>query len=182
MGLLALMAFCQARAAARRDARGDYVALDRQDAALWDRVLLAEAEAALLKAAPMRRIGPYQIEAALQSAHTQKQQGVPVAARAIVALYDGLVALHPSLGARVSRAVALAAVEGAQAALAALDDIVAAEPATARAYQPYWAARADLLMRAGRHADAREAYMLALGLSEDPAVKRFLIEKMQALG
>lgn len=182
LGLLALMAFCHARAAARRDAAGDYVALDRQDPALWDQDLLREAEAVLLRAAPMRRLGPYQIEAALQSAHTQKQQGVPVAARAIVALYDALVALHPSLGARVSRAVALAAAEGAQPALAALDSIAAADPAIARTYQPYWAARADLLMRAHRHAEAREAYTVALGLSEDPAVKRFLIDRMRALG
>jgi RNA polymerase sigma-70 factor, ECF subfamily len=182
LGLLALLAFCQARASARRDAQGDYVALDRQDPALWDRALLAEAEAALLKAAPMRRLGPYQIEAALQSAHTQKLLGAPVAPRAIVALYDGLVALHPSLGARVSRAVALATAEGPQMALAALDETLASQPDTVRAYQPYWAARADLLMRAGRATEAREAYALALGLSEDPAVKRFLIGRMQASG
>lgn len=182
LGLLALLAFCQARASARRDARGDYVPLDQQDPALWDRALLDEAEAALLRAAPMRKLGPYQIEAALQSAHTQKLQGRPVAPRAIVALYDGLVALHPSVGVQVSRAVALAAAEGPGAGLAALDAKRAAEPAAVRDYQPYWAARADLLVRIGRTAEAREAYTLALGLSEDPAVKRFLLLRRQALG
>jgi RNA polymerase sigma-70 factor (ECF subfamily) len=181
LGLLSLMAFCQARARARRDARGDYVALDRQDPALWDRALQDEAEAALQRAARMRRLGPYQIEAALQSAHTQRLLGVPVAPQAIVALYDGLIALHPSLGARVSRAVAIAAADGPEAALAALDDtLAAAEPV--RTYQPYWAARADVLTRAGRTAEAHEAYTLALGLTEDPAVRRFLLERMQASG
>jgi len=180
LGLLALLAFCQARAAARRDGHGDYVALDRQDPALWDRALLREAEAALRSAAAMGRLGPYQIEAALQSAHTQRRLGAPVAPRAIVALYDALVLLHPSLGAQVSRAVALAAAESADAGLAALDAIAAGDAAAGRTYQPYWAARADLLMRAGRATEARDAYALALGLSEDPAVKRFLIARMQA--
>ncbi|HEU4458704.1 MAG TPA: DUF6596 domain-containing protein [Methylibium sp.] len=180
LGLLALMAFCQARAAARRDARGDYVPLDAQDPAAWDRALLDEAEAALQRAAAMRRLGAYQVEAALQSAHTQRRLGVPVAPRAIVALYDGLLALHPSFGARVSRAVALAAASGVEAALAELDAIAAAEPGTHRAYQPYWAARADLLARAGRADEARGAYERALGLSEDPAVRRFLLERLRA--
>ena len=181
LGLLALLAFCQSRAAARRDAAGDYVPLDRQDPARWDHVLRQEAEAALLRAAPMRRLGAYQLEAALQSAHTQRALGAPVAPAAIVALYDGLVALHPSLGARVGRAVALAAAHEAEVALEAMDAIAAEEAAVVSGYQPYWAARADLLVRAGRPAEARAAYERALGLSEDAAVRRFLLQRLQSL-
>lgn len=181
LGLLALLAFCQSRAGARRDAAGDYVPLDRQDPARWDRALCDEAEAALQRAAAMQRLGPWQLEAALQSAHTQRGFGVPVAPSAFVALYDGLVALHPGPGARVGRAAALAAARGPDAALEALDELAAAEPAVVAGYQPYWATRADVLARTGRATEARSAYERALGLSEDAAVRRFLLGRLAAL-
>lgn len=181
LGLLALLAFCQARAGARRDAAGDYVPLDRQDPSHWEPNLLREAEAALQAAAAMRRLGAYQLEAALQSAHTQRALGAPVSSHAIVALYDGLIALHPSLGARIGRAVALATSRGPEAALQALDAAAAEAPAACDAYQPYWAARAELSRRAGRTDAARAAYARAMGLAEDPAVKRFLWQRLQAL-
>lgn len=177
LGLLALLLFCQARAAARRDAAGDYVPLDRQDPAAWDAALLREAEAALQQAAARQQLGAYQLEAALQSAHTQRAFGAPVSSHAIVALYDGLVALHPGVGARVGRAVALAASRGVAEGLAALDAVVAAEPAAVSVYQPYWAARAELLARAGERVAANAAYERAAGLSEDAAVRRFLLAR-----
>lgn len=178
-GLLALLLFCQARAGARRSAAGDYVPLAEQNLARWDAALLREAEAQLLAAAERPGlIGIYQLEAALQSAHSQRRLGAPVPAAAIIALYDGLLALHDHLGARVGRACALADEQGAEVGLAALD---AVEASAATSYQPWWAARAELLARAG-HADAaRAAYERASGLSEDPALRRFLLARRDAL-
>jgi len=171
LGLLALLAFCQARAAARRDEAGEYVPLAQQDARRWNSELLATAESALLRAARMQRVGAFQLEAAIQSAHTQKGLGAPVSPQAIVQLYDALVALQPTLGARVSRACALAPAAGVAAALEALFAIGEREVA---GYQPYWAARAHLLRLAGREDEARQARQRAIGLTADPALRLFL--------
>jgi RNA polymerase sigma-70 factor (ECF subfamily) len=177
-GLLALLLFCQARAGSRRDERGDYVPLTEQDLARWNHELLAEAEAQLLAVAGQPGpIGVYQLEAALQSAHSQRRLGAPVPAAVIVALYDGVLALHGHLGARVGRACALADAHGPEAGLAALDEI---EPPAVAGHQPWWAARAELLVRAGHADEAAAAYERAAGLSEDPALRRFLLARRAA--
>lgn len=171
-GLLALLAFCQSRAAARRSAAGDYVPLADQDASLWDRELLEVAERALRRAAHLAAPGPFQIEAAIQSAHTHRGLGADVPGEAIVQLYDALVARQPTTGALVSRASAIGASRGAQHGLAALAAIDAGAVAN---YQPYWAALAHLEARAGHGERAHFARERAVGLSSDPAVRRFLL-------
>ena len=171
-GLLALLAFCQSRAAARLDDAGDYVPLQAQDVTRWDRELLDVAETALARAAALGAPGAYQLEAAIQSAHTQRGLGASVPGAAIVALYDALVALQPTVGAQVSRACAIGAADGACAGLAALR---ALEPKHVEAYQPYWAALAHLAGVAGERAAAERARERAVGLSTDPAVRRFLL-------
>ena len=171
-GLVALLAFCQSRAAARRDAAGEYVPLHAQDVGRWDRDLLGVAEAALAQAAHPGAPGAYQLEAAIQSAHTQRGLGAAVPGAAIVALYDALVALQPTVGAEVSRACAIGAADGAAAGLAALR---ALDPNDVDAYQPYWAALAHLAGAAGERAAAQRARARAIGLSTDPAVRRFLL-------
>lgn len=171
LGLLALMLFCESRAAARRNASGDYVPLDVQDVSRWDPLLREQAEQALRHAAGLQAIGPYQIEAAIQSAHCARRLGTPVPAQAMVALYDGLIALRPSIGALVSRACAVAEADGPGAGLQALDALAANQTAD---YQPFWAARAHLLARTGASSEAREAYARAAGLSTSPAVRAYL--------
>ena len=171
-GLVALLAFCQSRAAARRDARGDYVPLHAQDASRWDRELIAVAESALAKAASLAAPGPYQLEAAIQSAHSQRRLGAAVPPTAIVALYDALVSLQPTVGALVSRACAIGDAQGAAAGLAALGPIAARDVET---YQPYWAALAHLARAAGDGETAARARTRAVGLSSDDAVRRFLL-------
>ena len=171
-GLLALLAFCQSRAAARRDAAGDYVPLAAQDTACWDRALLAVGERALAEAARLAAPGPFQLEAAIQSAHTQRRLGAPVPAEAIVALHDALIARQPTVGALVSRACAVGVARGAAAGRAAL---AAIDPRTVVAYQPYWAALAHLAAAAGDDGVARAARERAVGLTTDPAVRRFLL-------
>lgn len=171
-GLLALLAFCQSRAAARRSAAGEYVPLAAQDTLLWDRDLLRTGERALHHAARLREPGPFQIEAAIQSAHTQRGLGAAVPDDAIIQLYDALVALQPTTGARVGRASALGAARGAAAGL---DALAAIDPRSVATYQPYWAALAHLEAAAGRVDAARAARDRAIGLATDPAVRRFLI-------
>jgi RNA polymerase sigma-70 factor, ECF subfamily len=170
-GLVALIAFCQSRATARRSATGDYVPLDAQDPASWDHELLAVGEASLRRAAALGVPGAFQIEAAIQSAHTQRRLGASVPDAAIVVLYDALVAVQPTIGAMVSRACAVGAADGAAAGLAAL---AALDAKDVRGYQPYWAALAHLATRAGQAETASAARERAVGLSTDPAVRRFL--------
>ena len=128
----------------------------------------------LLRGAALSRLGPYQLEAAIQSAHCQRALGQAVAPAALLALYDGLIALKPSIGALVSRACALAAVLGPDAALRELNQL----PATAtRNYQAYWAARAHLALAAGRREEAASAFERAMALTDNPAVKAYLKQR-----
>ena len=175
LGLLALMLFCEARYAARRDHTGAYVPLDRQDTARWQHALLREAEAALAHAAGLDQPGAYQLEAAIQSAHTQRCLGAAVPPQAVVLLYEALLAERPSVGAAVGHACAVAAADGAAAGLAALQALPSASVA---GYQPYWAACAHLLDACGR--DARDAYTQAIGLATQPAVRAHLQQRAGA--
>ncbi len=174
LGLLALMLACEARAGARRDRQGRYVALSDQDTRVWDRSRIERAEALLRRGAALARLGPYQLEAAIQSAHCQRALGKAVAPTALLALYDGLIALKPSTGALVSRACAFAAVEGPAAALSQLDRLPVS---TTRNYQAYWAARAHLALAAGNGEEAASAFERAMALTDNPAVKAYLKQR-----
>ena len=179
LGLLALMLHAEARRGARRSANGDYVPLAEQDTAAWDSVLIAEAEDLLLRASRMGAIGRYQLEAAVQSAHSVRRLTGAADWTAIVALYDALVAMTGSPVVAINRAVALAETEGPPAGLAALDAL--ADDARLADYQPYWAARAGLLARTGDADAADRAYERAIGLESDPAVCRFLQQRRSLL-
>jgi RNA polymerase sigma-70 factor (ECF subfamily) len=120
--------------------------LAEQDMTRWDQALIAEAEALLLKAAALERPGRYQIEAAIQSAHVVRRSTGTADWKAIVDLYGVLASMVPSPVVAVNRAVALAQAGHAGHALAALDEL-ADDPRLAD-YQPYWAARAEILVRA----------------------------------
>ncbi|WP_447773896.1 RNA polymerase sigma factor [Variovorax boronicumulans] len=171
LGLLALMLFCEARTAARRTEAGAYVPLDQQEITRWDHALLAEAEHHLRIASAMQSLGPYQLEAAIQSAHCERRAGAPVPPEVLVSLYEGLLALRPSIGAQVSLACALANARGPETGLRALDAIPSDEVAS---YQPFWAARAHLLAAGGARVAARQAYDRAIGLSSNGAVRAYL--------
>jgi len=170
-GLLALMLHCEARRGARRDTRGSYVPLSRQDVALWSRSMIDEAEAVLSAASAAKRPGRFQLEAAIQSVHAQRAVTGRTDWVAIALLYEGLILLAPTIGARVGQAAALAETRGAESGLSALGAI---PPDAVASYQPYWALSGHLLKRVGRTAEARRAYARAVGLSEDPAVRDFL--------
>jgi len=177
MGMLALMLYTSARQAARRDAAGAYVPLERQETRRWDAGRIARAEALLRRASAAGPSGRYQLEAAIQSAHVARRlTGQPIWP-AVVALYDHLVALTGSPVAAINRAVARAEVDGPQAALAELEPLATDE--RMRSYQPYWAARGHLLARAGDGVAAAEALTVALGLSTDEAVRAYLRGRLQ---
>jgi RNA polymerase sigma-70 factor (ECF subfamily) len=179
LGLVSLMLFAEARRAARRDGDGGYVPLAEQDMTRWDPALIAEAEALLLDAAALQRPGRYQIEAAIQSAHVVRRSTGTADWKAIVDLYGVLAAVVPSPVVAVNRAVALAQAGHAEDAHTALDEL-AHDPRLAD-YQPYWAARAEILVRAGRQAEAAAAYDRAIGLEPDPAVREFLLRRRGAM-
>ncbi len=178
-GLLALLLHCEARHGARRAADGSYVPLLEQEPALWDAGLIAEAETALTQASRAGRPGRFQLEAAIQSLHAHRAVSGTVDWPALLALYDGLLALAPSAGARVSRIAVLAELAGPTGALAELDALAAADPPL-REHQPWWALRAHLLKRSGQAAEARQAYRRAIALADDPAVQAFLLKQSGA--
>ena len=171
-GLLALMLFAEARRPARRTATGEFVPLMQQDRRLWNKQMIADAEAALHCASSAGVISRFQLEAAIQSAHTDGLQRGHVDWTAVVSLYDALVQLTRSPVAEINRAMALAEVEGPQAGLYALEWVKADK--RVNEYQPYWAVRANLLARVGRNTEARQAYGIAIGLENDPAVRAYL--------
>jgi RNA polymerase sigma-70 factor (ECF subfamily) len=179
LGLLALMLHADARRGARRDARGDYVPLADQDPKLWDADLIDEAEALLLSASALDSIGRYQLEAAAQSAHAARRISGHTDWAAILEIYDALFALTASPVVAINRAVAQAELRGAADGLLALNAV--AEDARLANYQPYWAARAGLLARAGEFDAAEEAYQRAIGLESDPSARRFLQQRRDAL-
>ena len=179
LGLLALMLHAEARRHARRNGDGEYVPLANQDPALWDWQMIDEAEVLILRASTFNSIGRYQIESALQSAHVYRCRTGHANWAEVVQLYDALFALAGSPVVAINRALAIAEMHGASAALEALQE-VAADVRLAE-YQPYWAARAELLAKTGGYGEARRAYEIAIGLERDPAVRRFLQQRQSGL-
>jgi RNA polymerase sigma-70 factor (ECF subfamily) len=178
MGLLSLMLYCESRRQARRDADGVYRPLEEQDTRLWNEITMAEADTLLRKAGALDRFGPFQCQAAIQSVHATRRRTAATDWEALVALYQALIAMKPTLGAKVSHAAVIGRVEGAAPALVLLDRL---EQRAIASYQPYWAVRAHLLSGLGENDAAMEAYSIAIGLSDSPAVRTFLTGKLQTV-
>ena len=168
------MLHCEARRPARRSADGKFVPLSEQDPREWLAPLIDEAERELVAAARNARLGRFQLEAAIQSVHAERAHSGRTNWRAIARFYDQLVQVAPSLGAAVGRAAAHAEANSTRAGLALLDEI-ASESVTS--YQPYWAVRAHLLRELGQTREATDAFDRAIGLSEDDAVRTFLLKR-----
>ena len=176
-GLLSLMLHCEARRPARRSASGEYVPLSEQNTALWSRAMLEEAERELITSSTFGSSGRFQLEAAIQSVHSRRLLTGRTEWNVIVKLYDELIRRAPTAGARVSRAAAIAEAGSPDAALRALDEIPADAVAS---YQSYWAVRAHLLARLRMHPESLDAYSRAIGLSEDEAVRNFLVKRSKS--
>ncbi|MBV8635181.1 MAG: RNA polymerase subunit sigma-70 [Burkholderiaceae bacterium] len=172
LGLAALLAYCEARRPARLDAAGRFVPLDMQDARRWDGALLREALRLLGRAAALGRHGPYQLEAAIQSA---QMHGVIAGAMPwddIASLYARLLEFYPTLGARIGHAVAVGLGRGgALQGLALLEEMRDESLST---HQPWWAAKARLTALAGRREEAVVAYERTLALTAETALRQWL--------
>ena len=173
-GLLALMLHSEARRSARRALDGRYVPLSEQDPKQWSLPLIEEAERQLADAFKRGRSGRFQLEAAIQSVHSERAHTGRTDWAAIALFYEQLVRISPALGTRVGYAAAVAEAEGPEAGLAVLESI---DRDAVADYQPYWAVRAHLLQKIGKTGQASEAYDRAIGLAEDPAVREFLLQK-----
>ena len=177
LGLTALIGFIEAR----RDARvreGVLVPVPEQDVELWDDDLTSRSAALLTRASQLGQIGRYQLEAAIQSVHAARSVTGSTDWRALSQLYDGLLRLHPTIGAAVSRAAVVAEDIGPAEGLKLLERINAPDIET---FQAAHAVKAHCLVRLGRVADAAEAYARAISLCTDLPSRRWLEENLAAL-
>lgn len=174
VGLLALMLLTDARRPARLDAEGSMVTLAEQDRSLWDRDLIAEGHRLVRACLRRGQPGPFQVQAAIAAVHADAATAGDTDWTQIVALYDQLHVMRPNAVVAMNRAIALAELHGPAPGLAALDAIDGAQLA---GYQPYHAARADLLARTGATEGALAAYDRAIELTTNPAELGFLVRR-----
>lgn len=179
LGFAALVLLARSRAKTRLDDDGAMVPLSQQDAAKWDYARIEHARALMDAAARAGCSGPYQVMAAIQLTHARRAFDGVTDWAAVLALYDALFALRPSPMVALSRALAQAQVEGVGAGLAALDALPAERLALAR---PFHAARADLLVKAGRAGEAAAALDQALALGPPRAERLWLEARRAGLG
>ncbi|MCX5444294.1 RNA polymerase sigma factor [Streptomyces nigrescens] len=175
VGLLALMLLTESRRAARTGPDGDLVLLADQDRSRWDGTLVAEGQALVRRCLRRNRPGPYQVQAAINAVHSDAPTAADTDWWQILQLYDQLLALDPSPVVALNRAVAVAEVEGPEAALALVDSLPLDR------YHVFHAIRADLLRRLDRNAEAAEAYEKALARTDNTAERHFLQRSRQAL-
>jgi RNA polymerase sigma-70 factor, ECF subfamily len=169
LGLLALMLLHDVRRAARLDEAGELVLLEDQDRALWNDERIDEGRRVLDRALPLRRPGPYQLQAAIASLHLEPETDWPQ----VALLYGRLSRLTPSPVIELNRAVAVAMSDGPERGLALIDGIEGLD-----AYRHLHSARADLLRRLGRSGEAAQAYTRALELAQQPAERAFLERRL----
>jgi RNA polymerase sigma-70 factor (ECF subfamily) len=178
LGLAAQVLLARSRKGARLDEEGAMVPLSQQDCAKWDFARIERARGLMEAAARAGRSGLCQVMAAIQLTHTRRAFDGVVDWHAVLRLYDVLIHLRPSPMVALSRALALAQVEGAEAGLAALDALPAERLALAR---PFHAARAELLARCGRPGEAAAALDAALALDPPRAERLWLAKRRDGL-
>jgi RNA polymerase sigma-70 factor (ECF subfamily) len=171
-GLLALMLFHDARRATRTDESGDIVLLEDQDRSRWNRAQISEAARLLEQALGRRPVGRYAVEAAIAGLHAQAKAADATDWRQIAALYGVLAGIHPTPVIELNRAIAVAMADGIEQGLALLDTL------HIPGYHLLPAARADLLRRAGRLAEAARVYREALALVTNDAERRYLERRL----
>jgi RNA polymerase sigma-70 factor (ECF subfamily) len=175
-GLLALMLLSDARVPAR-GADGDVVLLKHQDRSLWDRSLIAEGQALVLACLRRRRLGAFQLQAAIQAVHCTAARYEDTNWPTIVRFYDRLIAVMPTPVVALNRAIAVAEAQGADQGLLLLDELADA----LAGYHPLHAARGSLLHRLGRRTEAAEAYQRAADLARTEPTIQFLRKQRETI-
>jgi RNA polymerase sigma-70 factor (ECF subfamily) len=179
MGLLALMLLHESRRGARTDASGDLILLEDQERSLWDKDQINEGRELVERALATRDIGAYTIQAAISSVHAAASAAEATDWARIVALYDLLLRAQPSPVIELNRAVAVAMKEGPEVGLNLIDSLL--ERGSLAEYHLAHAARADLLRRLARLAEAKTAYEKALSLAKQEPERRFLQKRLLGL-
>lgn len=178
LGLLALMLLHHSRRKARVGGQGELIVLEAQDRALWDHRIIQEGLALLDKALNLRQAGPYQIQAAISALHAQAPTPAATDWMQIVVLYGELRRYMDTAIIRLNQAVAVSMAFGPERGLQLLS-LLAQELA---AYSPFYLAQADMLRRTGAAAQAREAYRIALDLTQNKIERDFILGRIMALG
>ena len=173
VGLLALMLLSEARRSSRVGAHGSMVRLADQDRSRWDPKLIEEGHGLVQACLRRNQPGPFQVQAAIAAVHTDAATAADTDWSQIVALYDQLYAVQPNPVVALNRAVAVGALHGPEAGLDALANVNLVD------YQPYHAALADLLTRAGRTDEAVAAYDRAIELTANKSEREFLSRQRQ---
>ena len=180
LGLLALIEIQASRFGARTGPDGAFVPLDRQDRARWDWLLIGRGLDALARAEALGGSGPYVLQAALAACHAQARRAADTDWQRIAGIYDHLRIILPSPVVDLNRAIAHGRAFGPETALRLLDAI--ADAAVLRCYAPLPAARADILFRAGRLAEARPEFEAAAALTRTTQERAFLLARAEACG
>jgi len=174
-GLLALMLLQDSRRPARTDSQGELVTLEDQDRSRWDRAEITEGQQVLQGALRAGRPGPYQLQAVIASCHASAAKAADTDWPVIAGVYGQLARITPSPVVELNRAVAVGMAQGPAAGLALMDSLAAS--GALAGYHLLPAARADLLRRLGRQAEAATAYGAALALAGTGAERRYLTRR-----
>jgi RNA polymerase sigma-70 factor (ECF subfamily) len=180
MGLLALMLLHESRRPARTSASGELIVLDEQDRSLWNAGLITEGCALIEQALTMGRFGPYCLQAAIAAVHAEAPTAGETDWPQIVGLYDVLLRAVPSPVIELNRAAAISQRDGPLAGLTLVDAIL--QRGELLDYHLAYSARAEFCRQLGRKQEARAAWERALELTRQEPERRFIEERLRALG
>lgn len=178
LGLAALLSFSIARRASRYDDENRFVPLDRQDVSKWDRIRIARAEALLERAQKRDQLGHFQLEAAIQSVHSDRARTGRTDWQALAQLYQGLMTIAPTIGAAVGHAAAVGEAFGPDAGLKCLAQI---DPEVQKNFQPAIVVRAHLLEASGDFTAAIDAFAKAISLTTQIPIRQYLMDQRETL-
>jgi RNA polymerase sigma-70 factor (ECF subfamily) len=174
LGLLALMLLVDSRRPARTTEHSTLVTLAEQDRSRWDRTLIDEGQALVLRCLRQNRPGRYQIQAAINAVHSDAASAPETDWTQIITLYDQLLAYLPTPIVALNRAIAVAEVAGPAVALAIIEELELED------YHLFHATRGDLLRRLERHEEAARAFQAARTLTHNQAERAFLLDASSA--
>ena len=179
LGLLALMLLTESRRKARIDRHGDLVLLENQDRTLWDRQLMEEGRRLVRQSLESRRIGFYSLQAAIAAVHSEATTAAATDWNQIASLYEVLIRIDSSPVIELNRAVAVAMRDGPESGVQLIDEILSRGELTQ--YHLTHAARADLLRKSGKIAEAVQSYEAALRLAKQEPERRFLRNQLKQM-